>query len=165
MKSLLLIAFIVAMPFASKAHDYFFSFVEMEYNAISERIEMTLTLTTHDFERALEEKGTEIENIASLSESEIEIIERYINVHFSVRSGTSYSELTFIGNEVSLDGTSNWYFESEPIEFEEEIEIRYDVLMEAFPEQQNKVTLYHKGKTFTATFTPIDKTKQINIEN
>ncbi len=165
MKSCLLILSLVAMPFFSKAHEYFFSFVEMEYNMVSQRIELTLTVTTHDFERALEEKGTPINNITSLSQDEIEIIQDYMNSHFSVASGFDNSVLKFIGNEVSLDGTSNWYFESEPIVFQEEIEILYDLLMDVFPEQQNKVTLYHKGKTFTAAFTPMNKTKQIYIEN
>ncbi|MCR9173974.1 MAG: hypothetical protein NXI10_15830 [bacterium] len=165
MKTLLVIATLLTMPLVSKAHDYYFSFVEMEYNAISQRIEMTLTLTTHDFERALEEKGNAIDNIASLGDEEIARIEKYVNSHFYVTSGEEKSRLKFIGNEVSLSGTSNWYFESEPIDFQDEITIRYDLLMDVFPEQQNKVTLYHKGETFTATFTPIDKTKQIYIEN
>ncbi len=165
MKTLLLIASIVIMPFVAKSHDYFFSFVEMEYNAVTQRVEMTLTLTTHDFERALEEKGSEIDNIASLNQDEINVIQKYINKHFIITSGSEKSQLTFMGNEVSLDGTSNWYFESEPIDFQEEISVKYDLLMNVFPEQQNKVTLYYKGKAFTATFTPIDKTKQIYIEN
>ena len=139
MKTLLLIASLEVMPLVSKAHDYFFSFVEMEYNSVSQRIEMTFTLTTHDFERALEEKGRSINNIASLTTEEIEIIQEYINRHFMLMSGTEKSQLTFMGNEVSLDGTSNWYFESEPIELHKEISIKYDLLMDVFPEQQNLV--------------------------
>lgn len=165
MKSLLLIATVVVMPFVSKAHEYFFSFVEMEYNVVSQRIEMTLTLTTHDFERALEKDGIKIDNLASLNEDEIQTVQEYINAHYVVNTGSSKSSLEFVGNEVSLNGTSNWYFESTPLAFEKEIEIRYDLLMDAYPEQQNKVTLYYKGETFTATFTPIEKTKQIYIEN
>lgn len=165
MKTLLLIVFIVAMPLVSQAHDYFFSFVEMEYNAVSQRIEATLTVTTHDFERALEENGTPIGNMASISKEEIEIIEKYVNAHFTVKSGDQKSVLKFMGNEVSMDGTSNWYFESESIDFQEELSIRYDLLMDDFPEQQNKVTLYHMGQTYTAAFTPMNKTKQIYIEN
>jgi len=149
----------------SRAHDYYFSFVEMEYNAITQRIEMTLTVTTHDFELALEENNNEISNIASLNKDEVEYIQKYVNRHFSVTSSSGRSQLKFMGNEVSLDGTSNWYFESEPIEIQEEIEILYDLLMDVFPEQQNKVTLYFEDKTFTAAFTPMNKTKQIYIEN
>jgi hypothetical protein len=126
---------------------------------------MTLTLTTHDFERALEKKGTDIDNIASLSQDEIDAIQKYVNKHFIIVSGSEKGNLNFKGNEVSLSGTSNWFFESEPIDFQEEISIKYDLLMDAFPEQQNKVTLYYEGKTFTTTFTPINKTKQIYIEN
>lgn len=165
MKTLLLIAFILVLPLTVKAHDYFFSFVEMEYNAVTQRIEMTLTLTTHDFERAMAKNGEEIKNIRSLNEIEKTSVESYINTHFKVTSGSEKSTLNFMGNDISLDGTSHWYFESEPMNFLETIEIRYDVLMEAFPEQQNKVTLYYAGKTYTAAFTPMDKTKQLYFEN
>ncbi|GAB5418830.1 MAG: hypothetical protein Crog4KO_01890 [Crocinitomicaceae bacterium] len=137
----------------------------MEYNAVSQRMEVTLTVTTHDFEQAMEEGGHAIENVQSIDSEGKKAIEAYINRHFNVTSGYEMSHLNFIGNEVSLDGTSNWYFESEPMNFQEQVEIRYDVLMEAFPEQQNKVTLYYSGKTYTAAFTPMNKTKQLYFEN
>lgn len=165
MKAILSIAFLIAMPLISRAHDYFFSFVEMEYNAITQRIEMTLTVTTHDFELALEQKGKAISNMASLTKYDIENVQKYVNQHFSVRSQSEISDLKFIGKEISLDGTSNWYFQSEPIDLQEEIIIKYDLLMDVFPEQQNKVTFYVEDKTFTAAFTPMNTTNQIYIEN
>ncbi|XOV68056.1 MAG: DUF6702 family protein [Fluviicola sp.] len=165
MKTLLFITSLVLLPFLSRAHDYFFAFAEMEYNVVTERVELTVTVTTHDFELALEEQGTKIDNIISLTEKEIETVQTYMNKHVQLISGFESTLFKYMGNEVSLDGTSNWYFESEPIAFQEEISIRFDLLMDVFPEQQNKVTLYHKDKTFTAAFTPIDKTKQIYIEN
>ncbi len=165
MKSLFLISCLLLAPFISSAHEYFFSFVEMEYNAVSKRMEVTLTVTTHDFERAMEENGHEIENVQTINGEDKKAIEAYVNGHFSVISGYDISNLKLKGNDVSLDGTSNWYFESEPMIFQEEIEIRYDLLMEVFPEQQNKITLYYSGKTYTAAFTPMNKTKQLYFEN
>lgn len=165
MKTLLVILAIAATPLVSQAHEYFFSFAEMEYNDISQRIEMTLIVTTHDFERALEKNGQKIENIRSLNVSEVETIEAYVNAHFNVESGDQKSRLSFVGNDISMDGTSNWYFESEPITFLESIKVYYDLLMEVFPMQQNKLTLYHQGKSYTAAFTSMHKTKQLYFEN
>jgi hypothetical protein len=165
MKTLLVILAIAATPLVSQAHEYFFSFAEMEYNDISQRVEMTLIVTTHDFERALEKKGQKIENIRSLSVTEKEAIESYVNRHFNVSSGEEKSTLSFVGNEISMDGTSNWYFESEPIAFLETIKVYYDMLMEVFPTQQNKLTLYYKGESYTAAFTSMHKTKQLYFEN
>lgn len=165
MKTFLLIISLVSAPFVSNAHEYFFSFIEMEYNAVTQRVEMTLTVTTHDFERALEESGHEVENVKTIDNIEKEAIEAYVNRHFNFASGSETSELIYIGNEVSLDGTSNWYFQSEPINLLDEMEIRYDILMEVFPEQQNKITLYYYDKTYTVAFTPIHKTKQLYFEN
>jgi hypothetical protein len=165
MKTLLLIISLTFVPLQSSAHEFFFSFVEMEYNPISQRIEMTLMVTTHDFEKALDARGSHVENIKSLGEAEIEIIEAYINKHFVISNDSSKSDLSFMGNEISLDGTSSWYFESEPIAIADEIKIRYDVMMEAFPDQQNKLTLYYEGETYTAAFSRMHKTKQLYFEN
>jgi len=165
MKSALLILLIVVSPLLSQAHAFYFGFAEVEYNTMTEKLEMTLTVTTHDLERAFEEKGMKIENVVSLSEEDIKNIEEYVQNHLNLINGSNQSDFSLVGNEVFLDGTSNFYFESAPFTLTESLEIRFDVLMDIFPDQQNKLTFYYKDKTYTAAFTPIKKTKTIYFEN
>lgn len=167
MKNSLLILVLTLAPFFSRAHDFFFSFAEMEYNAITERFEMTLIVTTHDLERAMEDQGQKIENIVSLTESEILNLETYVNQHFVVTCSAEKSLFNFTGNEVSLDGTTQFYFESDPIEVQrlDGVDVYYDILMEAFPDQQNKLTFYFEDQTYTAAFTPFSKKQTIYLEN
>ena len=46
------------------AHEYFFSFAEMEYNDITRKFEITISLTTHDLEKIYEKKGGETIDLA-----------------------------------------------------------------------------------------------------
>lgn len=161
----LLAILIVFSAFAAAAHDYYFSFAEMEYNPITRKIEMTVTVTTHDFERAMESHRHSIENIATLSDTEFDAIAAYINQHLSLHSGEQTSDFQLIGHEVELNGTTHFYFESAEIELENELSVTYDLLMETFEEQQNKLTFYYEDRTLTAAFTKIDQTQIIYLEN
>lgn len=149
----------------ASAHDFFFAFAEMDYNDITQKLELTIVVTTHDFERCIESQGGNIDNIASLSETEIEQVETYINKHFSVSNSDFKGQFKFVGNQVSLEGTTNLYFESTEIELEKDFEVKFDLLMETFEDQQNKLTFYYQGRTITTAFTPIEQTQTIHIEN
>jgi hypothetical protein len=166
MKNLLLITFFLLTSSVLRAHEFYFSFAEMEYNTISERYELTLIVTTHDLEKALEETGQGIENMLSLSTDEIVALEEYVNQHLNIACGFERSVFSYLGNEVSLNGTTELFFESAPLPMADNfIEVRYSVLMDHFPEQQNKLTFYYMGETYTAAFTPFKKTQTIRFEN
>ena len=165
MRTKLLITLFLLLFSNAWSHDFYFSFAEMEYNVITKKVEMTLTVTTHDLERSLEADGREIDNIASLSEDESKLIESYLNKHFLLSSEGLQSRFRFIGHEVFLDGTSNFYFESEEIDLSGDVVILFDVLMESFPEQQNKLTFYYEDRTLTAAFTQLNKTQTLHLEN
>ena len=167
MKNTLLILVLALVPFVSSAHEFFFRFAEMEYNAITERFEMTLIVTTHDLERAMEDQEQKIDNVVSLTESEISNLEAYINQHFVVTCTSVTSHFNYKGNEVYLDGTTQFYFESDPIAVQRQdgIDVYYDLLMERFPDQQNKLTFYFEDRTYTGAFTPMSKKQTIYLEN
>ena len=164
MKGKLLICLLLFLSSPSWGHDFYFSFAEMEYNAISQKFELTISVTTHDLERALETQGNKIENIASPTDDELEIIQAYINAHYVVSNGNETAEFSFVGHELFLKGTANFYFESAEIELDTYIEVFYDLLMESYPDQQNKLTFYYKGVTRTAAFTLLNKTQILNIK-
>lgn len=165
MKNSLLILLLLLSPLFASAHAFYFGFAEVEYNPVSQKLEVTLTVTTHDLERAFEENGKKIANTASLTKDEIEMIEKYVNEHLSFIGSNNKSALSLVGNEVFLDGTSNFYFESEQFICSDFLVVHFDVLMETYPEQQNKLTFYFEDKTYTAAFTPMNKTQTIYFEN
>lgn len=153
----------VALPIF--AHEFYFSFSELEYNDFTKRFELTITATTHDLELALEKNHSEIKDIFNLSEDELGAISTYTNNHFKLKTGGSTCEFTLIGIESKLDGTSNLYWESTETEIGDDVEITYDFLMETFQEQQNKVTLYVRSNTYTASFTRTSQIQTIKLEN
>lgn len=155
---------VVLSTSSASAHDFYFSFAEMEYNDFTQKLELTIVVTTHDFERCLESQGGSIDNIASLSETEIDEIETYINKHFVLSSSDSKVDFKFMGNQVSLEGTTNLYFESKEVELEKNFDVTFDALMETFEDQQNKLTFYYQGRTITSAFTPTEQTQTIQIE-
>ena len=164
MKGKLLIFLLLFLSTPSWAHDFFFSFAEMEYNTVTRKLELTISVTTHDLEKSSEYRGNKLENIASPSEDELETILSYTNTRFVVSNGNETAEFSFVGHEVFLKGTANFYFESSEIELNTHIEVFYDLLMESYPDQQNKLTFYYKGVTQTAAFTQLNKTQTLNIK-
>ena len=59
MKTIIGFLFIICNSFASMAHEYFFSFAEMEYNDVTRKFEITITATTHDIEKLYEKRMNE----------------------------------------------------------------------------------------------------------
>lgn len=164
MKRAILITIVVLTAFASAAHDFYFGFAEMEYNTITQKIEMTLTVTTHDFERSMEAKGKKIDNIASIQDNEVNWVTDYINEHLQIKSGDARSTFHYVGHEVTLEGTTYFYFESDIIALAKEMDVTFDVLMETYTQQQNKLTFYYEDRTLTAAFTRMNQTQTIYFE-
>lgn len=146
----------------SYAHKYYFGFAELEYNGFTQRFEGTLTVTTHDLELALKKNDSDAGDLVELTDEQTLIVENYINKGFSVSSGESTCSFKIVGHESKLDGTINLYMESTEISVDQSIDISFDLLMNTYTEQQNKVTLYHSDKMYTRAFT--QGTKKQNIE-
>ena len=69
------------------------------------------------------------------------ILKKYINKHFMVFHKKNKVDLTFLGNEISLDGILMVYMESKMKKPLKSIEIKNDLLISSFPNQQNIVNL------------------------
>ncbi|MDX2361170.1 MAG: hypothetical protein QNK23_10205 [Crocinitomicaceae bacterium] len=162
MRTVILVLMTLTLSYAS-AHEYFFSFAELEYNDVSQKFEATLTLTTHDLERAMNADMDE-SIVLDDSQDHYELVESYLNRHFRIVTGKSESYFAIIGHEISLNGTVNFYLESAPIDLEETISFTFDLLMDKFSNQQNKITFYHRDRTYTRPFVGTDRTRTINLE-
>ncbi len=154
MKKLASILFLTCISFASMAHEYFFSFAEMEYNDITRKFEITISLTTHDLEKIYEKKGGETIDLAKyeINSSTTRLITEYFSNHFQLKTENQVCVLRLLGFESSLNGVTNFYFESEPIDITPTLEIKNDILMDEYLQQQNKITLYYQTKSYTTDF-------------
>ena len=141
------------------AHDYYFAFAEVSYNDISKKVELTITVSTHDFELAIEkEKNYNIE-LETLKDSvQLADVESYLLNHFSIANDKTI-KLNLIGHKTLLNGVTNFYFESNAIVLSKAITFSFDLLMDEFKDQQNKLTFYYRGNTYTRPFL-FDKRKQ-----
>tara|TARA_Y100000385_G_scaffold289736_1_gene360157 strand:+ start:4310 stop:4813 length:504 start_codon:yes stop_codon:yes gene_type:complete len=148
------------------SHDYFFAFAEVEYDDMSQQFESTIVISSHDLELILKEKELSIDSLSAMNEDSklFDELERLLNKHFQISSKNSTAEFRLLGGELLLNGMVQLYTISEPIEISGGISVFFDLLMPRFSEQQNKITIYCRGKSYTATFMQTTKTNEIRFE-
>jgi hypothetical protein len=156
----------VLISLSSFGHEYFFGFSEVEYNDISRKFECTIIVSTHDLELALENEGVETGDLAEISKGDQGFfnVQEYLNKHFKIWT-TDLVNLNMVGSEVSLNGTTSFYFESDVIEIAPEIKVSFDLLMDIFKQQQNKITLTYRNNRYTRTFLYTERVQSIELEN
>jgi hypothetical protein len=103
-------------------------------------------------------------DLFSLGSKKLLKMEDYLNKGFKISNKTSSTHLSIVGIEVFLNGSIHFYLESDPIEINDFINIEFSLLMKELPEQQNKLTLYLRDKSYTTTFLQGNATHQILIE-
>lgn len=166
MKNILLILFCGLQSLAF-SHDFFFAFAEVEYNDISQQFEATVSVSSHDLERIFYDRGWSIDDLESIENNSDNFvaISNWVLDQFKIKTAQSAAELSIIGCEIELNGMIHFYIESEPIELSETISFKFNLLMDDFPEQQNKLTLYHRDKAFTTSFLQNAFVQEIKLEN
>jgi hypothetical protein len=165
LKSLLLLVALFVLHSTSFAHQYYFGFAEVEYDFFSQRFEATLTVSAHDFELALTKNGTPAGDLEALDSVQSVIVEDYINACFKINSNGSKCDFTLIGHDTELNGKINFYLESSEIAIEGIIDVEFDILMDNYQEQQNKITLYYLEQIYTLAFTRGNKKQTVQIVN
>jgi len=160
------VIFVVLVSFTSFGHEYFFGFSEIEYNDVSRKFECTIIASTHDLERALKKSNVETGDLAKIVKGTdgFLAIESYLNTHFVVTTNEQV-EFILVGSEVLMNGTTNFYFESEAIDISSKVTFSFDLLMDTFQQQQNKVTLIYRNRSYTRTFLYNERVQTIIIEN
>lgn len=150
MKIVVLILFLSCIS-AIKAHDYYFSFAEMQYNTDSKRFEASIRATGHDVEEFIKDREQEIPSLEKCIGNPVaeNILESYVTKYFKVLVDGKPLEFTLVGLEVNLKDEVIFYIKSNKLEKPKAIEIIYDLLMDYFPDQQNKLTLFTaEGKEY-----------------
>jgi hypothetical protein len=166
LKFLLSFLIILAISFTSQAHEYFFGFAEMEYNATEGVYEGTLIFSAHDFEMWLNQKGIKVVDLEDHIESYsfMEDAGEVVFEDFSVSNNTSFLHLSIIGFEVLNNGLCQIYFASSKSPAFDSLDVKFELLMDVFPDQQNKITFLDGKNSYTATFTQVNKQANIQIQ-
>ena len=164
MLKLLTLVFSVLFALVSQAHDFYFAFAEVAYDEITERLQVTVIVTTHDLEKSLLANGNEVHvSAANTSDSSVvRLIERQLNKGLFFVSGNERSMLKLDGYEPQLNGTTLFYLSCE-LKTQDEITVHFPLLMDIFPEQQNKITWMYRGEKETYVFLPMMNSQLISL--
>jgi len=173
-----IILFILSLSFAniSFAHEFYFAFAEVEYDEMTNRIEATLTVSTHDFEYYLQQKGI-IQGDLNKSKSDslkMQLIEEEIIKHFNLSEGINVDynnknqkpyldQLKLDGFETNLTGTVEFYLSMNVYQPLKSIVITFDILMEQYPNQQNKLYFITRDKKRTIDFLNSKKVQIVEL--
>ncbi|MGB0933921.1 MAG: DUF6702 family protein [Lishizhenia sp.] len=147
-------------------HSYFFAFAELEYNKESKVYELSISSIAHDFEDHMKKKGIDLGHIEHIKKQDslFSIIENEVNQGFVV-SPSGKDKLTFNleGFEVDLKDNLTFFLTSnETTEFSEAL-ISFRLMMETFPDQQNKMNFIHKGEKQSLTFINSKPTRKLSL--
>lgn len=166
MKQILLILFSLFQSIAF-SHDYFFAFAEVDYDDISQRLEATVSASSHDLERLFDSKKWTIDDLTHFSNDKKNCIEisNWLFEQFSMSTNNQQIELSIIGCEVELNGQIHFYIESKPIEILTELTVTFNFLMNIYQAQQNKVTFHFRDQKITKDYLQNSFVHQFRLEN
>jgi len=166
MKKYSILFFSILFSLNLSAHPFYFSYAEIDYNEFCNCFEGFISLSSHDFEELLnEEKNTKTSISKAMNDS---LLKKEINE--ILNSGLSFSadrqeiRIQLEGYESEMNGLTRFYFKTQPFKNSEEIIVEYDLFMEKYKEQQNKLTIIQRDKKVTIDFLIQEKTKLITIE-
>jgi len=142
----------------ARAHEFYFSYAEIEWNDFEERFEGTLIFTQHDIEKALSiDLSSE-----HLSASDSTKLLDYVNQHLRINAHS----WSYFGHESKLTGEFYLYLQSDKGELNTKTSINthYDLLMDVFSDQQNKLMIVFRGKKYHAVYMAHDRSESIELE-
>jgi len=166
MKKYSILFFSILFSLNLSAHPFYFSYAEIEYNEFCNCFEGFISLSSHDFEELLNEEKNIKTNISkamndSLLKKEISEI---LNSGLSFSAGRQEIQIQLEGYESEMNGLTRFYFKTQPFKNSEEILVEYDLFMEKYKEQQNKLTIIQRDNKETFDFLIQEKTKLITIK-
>lgn len=166
MKKLLACVAFFSVLFSANAHEYYFAFGEVEYNSSTKKLEITLEISAHDLESDMKKSGIKLDKHIENQSGNTDF-KKQLEVHlakgFSISVNNSPVPLSVIGFDVLPTGLLYVYLESGEVELTKSIFFKFDLLMESFPGQQNKVTFIRNNVKQTAVFLPTKPTEVISL--
>lgn len=166
MKLGVLALFSIFMMSSFALHEYFFGFAEMEFNEKDQKFEISIQTTAHDFEHHMEHMGVALGHIEKLNieDSLFQLALAEVNKGFSMSKDGKSLELTCIGFEVNLKDELFFYLQSETTDKKGSWDIEFDLMMNSYPKQQNKLNYVENGKKTALTFLFSNKERTLEIK-
>lgn len=171
---LLIVLFVSSFSFA---HKYYFAFAEVEYNEMNRTLESTIIASAHDVESILKDNKVISKSLdeAKKNKKEYYAINDFLNKSFCIHTADSLSlsaldsalppqlEFNMDGFEVLLNGDVQFYLSAKIANPIKEFYVKFDFLMDKFPEQQNKLTFRYRDKKFTYNFLTTTRIQLIKL--
>lgn len=173
MKKFLFIFLFTCFSNSLNAHEFYFSFAEVEYNEVSGKLEVSLSATAHDFDRYLEKKGIDVNPLESFGTDSLslKLLEQEINSHLifestqenTITEGTEMIWLKLEGMEVLLNGIVYFYMSASVSQIPDELTIKFNLLMSVFSDQQNKMAFKYREQKYDLIFLKHEPSQTIKL--
>jgi len=164
MRNILLIL-LLSSAFFSAAHDYFFAFAEVQFNDEKKRLEISIRVTGHDLEDYMKHLGKETLRMEECINNPIEMqkIKSVLFSEFKITTNGAPLALEIIGMEINTKDEAIFYITSKEISSLKDVTITFDLLMDFFKEQQNKLTIFKQGGKDYLTFLPHRRSRKYSF--
>lgn len=132
-------------------HEYYFSFGEIQYDEKQNRFEVSITCTGHDLENYIKHNGIEIPKFEECIDSPLhkKKIEKVIQEGFKIYVNEEPILLELIGMDINTKDQAVFYMTSRKLEKPAKFDVDYELLMNYYPAQQNKLTVFTaEGKEY-----------------
>lgn len=166
MKKLIAVFAFFSVLFSANAHEYYFAFGEVEYNESTKKLEVTLEMNAHDVEFDMKKSGTKLNGHIEEQTNNPNFktqLEIYLAQGFKITNDDLTLTLKLIGFDVMPNGLIYAYMESQPVELDKRLLFTFDLLMDSFPDQQNKITFIRNKQKQTAVFLLSKPTEMITL--
>ena len=136
------------------SHKYYISSTKIEFKKESETVQITMHFFIDDLQETINSTYNKNIELALPNESKLidSLIINYISKKFEVDLNGINRDFLYIGKEYQIDEIY-LYLEIKNIDSINSIEVKNNMLMETFPDQQNIIQLYINNikKTFLLT--------------
>lgn len=165
MKILTSSIFILFLSLNVFGHDYYFSFAEIEYDAEHSCLLMSIKVATHDLEYYYQKKTGETKSIekAFAVDSCTKKITKFLQEGLSINQSSVPVVMTLEGKTTGKDGFTYFYYKSDKIDPKIGLTVKYDLFMDIFTEQQNKVNFIVNHQNRSYEFLLFHREHEINI--
>lgn len=143
----LILTYLITWGWLGIAHPFHISLTEIRQNPQTRKLEIAQKIFWDDLEIGLKKfHQTEIDFLNPKDPNLLEEQARnYLLAQNEIWVDGKKANLKLLGFEI--EGDAVWfYLESDPVSWKSKIEVRNSVLIDEFPDQQNIIQLYPKGK-------------------
>lgn len=165
MKNLILSIFTLFLSLCGFGHDYYFSFAEIEYDAEQSCLLISIKVSTHDLDYYYQKKTGESKSIEKVFEMDscTRKIIQFIQEGLSIKQMSIPVGLNLEGRTTNKDGFTYFYFKSDKINPKIGLVVKYDLFMDIYTEQQNKINFIVNHQTKSYEFLLFHREHEINI--